>query len=113
MLVTPSRSGRAQMPARAVSSHRKLRSRLQAARKGASTEHQVDQRFMAYALSDSLSRPSDLIWYIGAMQPSRIERQIEQIKWVLMGIEIRLFPSIDAFSRFSGTAIACSTGLFC
>lgn len=31
---------------------------------------------------------------------------------VLMGIEIRLFPSIDAFSRFSGTAIACSTGLF-
>ena len=31
---------------------------------------------------------------------------------LLMGIEIRRFPSIDAFSRFSGTAIACSTGLF-
>ena len=29
-----------------------------------------------------------------------------------MGIEIRRFPSIDAFSRCSGTAIACSTGLF-
>ena len=29
-----------------------------------------------------------------------------------MGIEIRLFLLIDAFSRFSGTAIACSTGLF-
>ena len=31
---------------------------------------------------------------------------------VLMGIEIRLFLVIDAFSRFSGTPIACSSGLF-
>ncbi|MGC8519812.1 MAG: hypothetical protein ACP5P4_15035 [Steroidobacteraceae bacterium] len=29
-----------------------------------------------------------------------------------MGIEIRVFLAIDAFSRFSGTLIACSAGLF-
>ncbi len=29
---------------------------------------------------------------------------------VLMGIEIRLFPVIDAFSRFSGTPLACFSG---
>ena len=29
-----------------------------------------------------------------------------------MGIEIRVFLVIDAFSRFSGTLIACSAGLF-
>jgi predicted membrane protein len=28
-----------------------------------------------------------------------------------MGIEIRVFLVIDAFSRFSGTLIACSAGL--
>jgi len=31
---------------------------------------------------------------------------------LLMGIEIRLFLVIDAFSRFCGTPIACSAGLF-
>ncbi|MGC8517231.1 MAG: hypothetical protein ACP5P4_01720 [Steroidobacteraceae bacterium] len=31
---------------------------------------------------------------------------------VLMRIEIRLFLLIDALSRFSGTAITCSAGLF-
>ena len=42
----------------------------------------------------------------------RVDRRTYERSRVSMGIEIRLFLLIDAFSRFSGTAIACSTGLF-
>jgi len=43
----------------------------------------------------------------------RLARRLKgQICQMLMGIEIRVFLVIDAFSRFSGTLIACSAALF-
>ena len=48
---------------------------------------------------------------IHRVPPFQTDAPVGSRHYLLMGIEIRLFPVIDAFSRFSGTPLACFSGL--